>query len=134
MGSQPGGMVSSYPSWWSVKTVLWSSLVARDNPFNDIFGVGVSVLVAVGDGVAVNGFAASVCFASARAVLAREVSTPGGFTIGVGEDRLQLLRRERMKNPTTMEYKRVCFNASSVKKISLPTIIRREGGVLYIPN
>jgi len=85
-------------------------------PFTESLGVGVGVWVAVGDGVAVIGFAASVCFASARAVLAREVSTPGGFTIGVEADRPQLLIIEREKNPITMEYKKLVFIISSAMK------------------
>src|SRR5512133_2531004 len=54
----------------------------RDVPFNEILGVGVSVTEGVMDGVAVKGFAVSVSFASARAVLARDVSTAGGFVMG----------------------------------------------------
>jgi hypothetical protein len=90
--------------------------------------------VAVGEGVAVNGFAASVCFAKARAVLASDVSTPGGFTTRAGADRPQPFTTPRMKELIRKEYKRAGFIVSSVNKISLQTIIRREGCVLYIPN
>lgn len=84
-----------------------------DVPLIDILGVGVNVVVGAGEGVAVKGLAASVCFAKARAVLARDVSTAGGFTIGVGADRPQPLRIDRNKDPITMEYKRRSFIVSS---------------------
>jgi hypothetical protein len=94
----------------------------------------VSVTVTVGEGVAVKGFAASVCFAKARAVLASDVSTPGGFTTGAGADRPQPLAKPRMKEPIRKEYKKAGFIVSSENDISIQTIIRREGDVLYIPN
>jgi hypothetical protein len=125
----------------------------------ETFGVGVNVCVAVGEGVAVKGFAASVCFASAMAVLAREVSTAGGLTTGAGV-RLQPLTVKRRMDPIRMKNKSLCFmDASviknpfgieldafqefslvemtrcfSVSKFSLKIIIRREGCIFYIPN
>jgi hypothetical protein len=86
-----------------MKTVLSSSRTSSLVPLTEICGVGVGVSVRVGDGVGVNGLAASVCFASARAVLARDVSTPGGLTTGWGAFPLQPLAINDIKDKMAME-------------------------------
>src|SRR5512139_850013 len=111
-------IMSCMPAFWSVKSALPSSFIVRSVPFTETLGVGVRVCVAVGEGVAVNGFAASVCFASARAVLASEVSTAGGFTTGPGADVPQPLIMVRRKEPIRMKYKRAGFIVSSEKNPS----------------
>src|SRR5512139_1695092 len=105
-------IMSCMPAFWSVKSALPSSFIVRSVPFTETLGFGVRVCVAVGEGVAVNGFAASVCFAKARAVLASEVSTAGGFTIGAGV-RLQPLIADRRADAIRMKYKNLGFIDSS---------------------
>jgi hypothetical protein len=86
--------------------------------------------VRVGEGVAVNGFACSVCLANARAVLARDVSTPGGFVIGVGVFWPQAVNKNRSTNVFHGKVSRFGFMVSSVMK-SLPKIIRPKQPVFY---
>lgn len=100
-GSQPEGKVNWYPSLWSVNRAAWLSISSRDVPFREILGVGVSICVAVGDGVAVERFAPWVCFA--EAVRARDVSTPVGCTVGAGAARPQPYTVNRSMDPIKME-------------------------------
>src|SRR5689334_21412544 len=104
----------------------------RDVPFNEILGVGVSVTEGVTDGVAVKGFAVSVNFASARAVLARDVSIAGGFVMGacVFPHATNVSRRI---NPTNACHTRFCFIVASVIRTP-PGHYTPGGSVIYMPD
>src|SRR6266498_3284704 len=108
-----------------MKRALPSSFIVKDVPFRDILGVGVRVNVGTGDGVCVNPSAVSVCFARARAVLARDVSTTGGFVLGTC-DFPHPNNVNRRKSPINVCWIRFTFMIASLIKIP-PEPYRAEG-------